>query len=68
MDTIVQECNECGLEADCIEGICLECRIEIYNREDQKKLLLKTCGKLEAASAVILESLKLIRETIVKIK
>ena len=27
MDTIVRECVECGCEKDCIEGICLECRL-----------------------------------------
>lgn len=27
-DTVSQECVDCGLEADCIEGICLECRIK----------------------------------------
>ena len=28
MDTIVQECIKCGKETDCIEGICLECRLK----------------------------------------
>ena len=28
MDTTVQECNRCGFETDCIEGICLECRLK----------------------------------------
>lgn len=26
-DTTSQECINCGIETDCIEGICLECRI-----------------------------------------
>lgn len=26
-DTISQECTNCGLETDCIEGVCLECRM-----------------------------------------
>jgi len=27
-DTIVQECKRCGLEIDCIDGICLICSME----------------------------------------
>ena len=26
-DTTIQKCNKCGFETDCIEGICLECRL-----------------------------------------
>ena len=25
MDTTVEECRKCGLETDCINGICQEC-------------------------------------------
>ena len=25
-DTITQECNKCGFDTDCIEGICMNCR------------------------------------------
>lgn len=27
-DTIIQECLKCGIEADCIEGVCQECAIK----------------------------------------
>lgn len=51
MDTITQECNKCGCETDCIEGICLECRlkmdkkwaipIEEWNKLVERKLRLQ---------------------------
>ena len=51
MDTISQECNKCGFETDCIEGICLVCRlkmdkkwavpIEEWNKLVKKKLRLQ---------------------------
>lgn len=33
-DTTTQECIECGFETDCIEGICLECRLKQDACED----------------------------------
>ncbi len=27
-DTISQECGKCGMETDCIEGLCQECFLD----------------------------------------
>ena len=40
-DTTTQNCTECGHETDCIEGLCLDCRLqneenERINREEEK--------------------------------
>ena len=43
--TITQECICCGVEDDCIEGLCLSC--SEYNHKLQKQVDLLTLGLLQ---------------------
>ena len=53
MDTTLQECKKCGFETDCIEGICLECRL-IYERDMMmdKELIGQLANDVNNAIAV----------------
>lgn len=31
-DTTLQDCDRCGFEADCIEGLCQECVLELQEK------------------------------------
>ena len=44
-DTNVQECNCCGVEDDCISGLCVMC--SDYNYKLQKQVELLTLGLLQ---------------------
>jgi len=44
-DTITQECECCATDGDCIDGLCLNCRI--YNEKLQKQVDLLTYGLLK---------------------
>jgi hypothetical protein len=39
MDTIVRDCLICGYENDCIEGICLGCRLKRDSADIEKQTL-----------------------------
>jgi len=51
MDTIVQECKKCFYVTDCIEELCLDCRLEMERIEELETLkqqrddLLAACKK-----------------------
>jgi len=44
-DTTTQECKCCATDGDCINGLCLNCRI--YNEKLQKQVGLLTYGLLK---------------------
>ena len=50
MDTTIQDCVCCENESDCINGLCLSCRL--YNDELQKQSDLLTLGLLQGKNKI----------------
>lgn len=56
MDTTLQNCKKCGYETDCIEGLCLDCRIV---NDEIKKIKGEILSNVSESPAILDNSILL---------